>query len=58
MPQPEVVIDIGAHAGQVSKMISHTYNNAVKIRTKGRHDPCVGIRAVPIAEAMIAQGIV
>jgi chorismate synthase len=29
-------------------------NNAVKIRTKGRHDPCVGIRAVPIAEAMIA----
>ena len=31
MPQPEVVIDIGAHAGQVSKMIAHTYNNAVKI---------------------------
>ena len=29
-------------------------NNAVKIITKGRHDPCVGIRAVPIAEAMIA----
>jgi chorismate synthase len=22
--------------------------------TKGRHDPCVGIRAVPIAEAMAA----
>jgi chorismate synthase len=22
--------------------------------TKGRHDPCVGIRAVPVAEAMIA----
>jgi chorismate synthase len=22
--------------------------------TKGRHDPCVGIRAVPIAEAMTA----
>ena len=22
--------------------------------TKGRHDPCVGIRAVPIAEAMVA----
>ncbi len=22
--------------------------------TKGRHDPCVGIRAVPIAEAMMA----
>ncbi|MBI3605475.1 MAG: chorismate synthase [Nitrospirae bacterium] len=25
-----------------------------KISTKGRHDPCVGIRAVPIAEAMMA----
>ncbi len=25
----------------------------IKVRTKGRHDPCVGIRAVPIAEAMI-----
>jgi len=24
------------------------------IRTKGRHDPCVGIRAVPIGEAMMA----
>lgn len=24
------------------------------IVTKGRHDPCVGIRAVPIAEAMVA----
>ena len=24
------------------------------IRTKGRHDPCVGIRAVPIGEAMVA----
>jgi len=25
-----------------------------EIVTKGRHDPCVGIRAVPVAEAMIA----
>lgn len=25
-----------------------------EIQTKGRHDPCVGIRAVPIAEAMMA----
>ncbi|MFZ5863785.1 MAG: chorismate synthase [Nitrospirota bacterium] len=28
--------------------------NPAKIATKGRHDPCVGIRAVPIAEAMTA----
>ncbi len=26
----------------------------VELRTKGRHDPCVGIRAVPVAEAMLA----
>uniref|UniRef100_UPI0013D5643B chorismate synthase n=1 Tax=Klebsiella michiganensis TaxID=1134687 RepID=UPI0013D5643B len=24
------------------------------ILTKGRHDPCVGIRAVPVGEAMVA----
>jgi chorismate synthase len=26
----------------------------IEIRTKGRHDPCVGIRAVPVVEAMTA----
>ncbi|HCJ19837.1 MAG TPA: chorismate synthase, partial [Hyphomonas sp.] len=26
----------------------------VDVRTIGRHDPCVGIRAVPVAEAMLA----
>ena len=30
----------------------------VEIVTKGRHDPCVGIRAVPIGEAMIALVLV
>src|SRR5205085_12000220 len=25
-----------------------------QVITKGRHDPCVGIRATPIAEAMLA----
>jgi chorismate synthase len=25
-----------------------------EIMTKGRHDPCVGIRAVPVGEAMTA----
>jgi chorismate synthase len=28
--------------------------NPVEVVTKGRHDPCVGIRATPIAEAMVA----
>ncbi len=27
---------------------------ARQVRSKGRHDPCVGIRATPIAEAMVA----
>ncbi|SBV99432.1 chorismate synthase [uncultured Alphaproteobacteria bacterium] len=27
---------------------------AVDVLTRGRHDPCVGIRAVPVAEAMLA----
>jgi len=26
----------------------------VEIQTKGRHDPCVGIRAVPVGEAILA----
>ena len=28
--------------------------SATEIRTKGRHDPCVGIRGVPVVEAMLA----
>ncbi len=28
--------------------------NNTTIQTKGRHDPCVGIRAVPVGEAMLA----
>ncbi len=27
---------------------------ATELRTKGRHDPCVGIRGVPVVEAMVA----
>jgi chorismate synthase len=30
------------------------HGNAIEVVTKGRHDPCVGIRATPIAEAMVA----
>ena len=30
------------------------YGNAIEVITKGRHDPCVAIRAVPVAEAMLA----
>jgi chorismate synthase len=30
------------------------FGSETEIATKGRHDPCVGIRAVPIGEAMVA----
>jgi chorismate synthase len=30
------------------------YGEATEVVTKGRHDPCVGIRAVPVGEAMVA----
>ena len=30
------------------------YGRDTEIVTRGRHDPCVGIRAVPVAEAMVA----
>jgi chorismate synthase len=30
------------------------YGTETEVSTKGRHDPCVGIRAVPIGEAMLA----
>ncbi len=31
-----------------------TDGSSTEVVTKGRHDPCVGIRAVPVAEAMMA----
>ncbi|KAB0587924.1 chorismate synthase [Comamonas kerstersii] len=30
------------------------HGNSTEVITKGRHDPCVGIRAAPIAEALLA----
>lgn len=34
------------------------FGHEIELVTKGRHDPCVGIRAVPIAEAMLALTLV
>lgn len=31
------------------------HGNAVLMQTTGRHDPCVGVRATPIVEAMLAM---
>lgn len=39
---------------QVPGRTQDVHGNVVEIVTTGRHDPCVGIRAVPIAEAMTA----
>ncbi|MDB5869557.1 MAG: chorismate synthase, partial [Polaromonas sp.] len=35
-----------------------TAGNPAEVVTKGRHDPCVGIRATPIAEAMLALVVI
>jgi chorismate synthase len=35
-----------------------TQGKPVEVLTKGRHDPCVGIRATPIAEAMLALVVI
>ena len=35
------------------KTITRT-GEPTEIITKGRHDPCIGIRAVPVGEAMMA----
>jgi chorismate synthase len=32
----------------------NSFGEAIEVSTEGRHDPCVGIRATPIAEAMVA----
>jgi chorismate synthase len=37
-----------------SRRTVNRFGEDAEIRTKGRHDPCVGIRAVPVGEAMLA----
>ena len=51
----EVSIAIKPTSSIISPRQSIDVHNApVEVVTKGRHDPCVGIRATPIAEAMLA----
>lgn len=52
-------IDVSVALKPTSSLITpgqsvNTKGEEVSIVTKGRHDPCVGIRAVPIVEAMMA----
>ena len=51
----EVTIAIKPTSSIISPRESiNTLGESVEVITKGRHDPCVGIRAAPIAEALLA----
>ncbi len=51
----EVTIAIKPTSSIISPRNSiNTLGEPVDVITKGRHDPCVGIRAAPIAEALLA----
>jgi chorismate synthase len=39
---------------RIPRMSINKAGDPVSVSTEGRHDPCVGIRATPIAEAMLA----
>ncbi len=53
----DIVVTIGikpTSSIRVSRRSIDKQGNPVTVETNGRHDPCVGIRATPIAEAMVA----
>jgi chorismate synthase len=53
----DVVVSIAIKPTSSIRLARRTINKqgeAASIETHGRHDPCVGIRATPIAEAMLA----
>ena len=39
---------------RVARQSVDRHGNDVEVSVTGRHDPCVGIRAVPVGEAMLA----
>lgn len=53
----DIVVSIALKPTSSLRLPGRTINlrgEPVEVVTKGRHDPCVGIRATPIAEAMLA----
>lgn len=53
----DIVVTIGikpTSSIRVARRSIDKQGNPVSVETNGRHDPCVGIRATPIAEAMMA----
>ena len=57
----DITVSIALKATSSIRIPGKTINlegEAVEVVTEGRHDPCVGIRATPIAEAMLALVLV
>ncbi len=53
----DIVVSIALKPTSSIRLPGRTINvqgDPIEVVTKGRHDPCVGIRATPIAEAMVA----
>jgi len=53
----DIVVNMAIKPTSSIAQARHSVNlagEAVEVATEGRHDPCVGIRATPIAEAMLA----
>jgi len=53
----DIVVNVAIKPTSSIRLPRHTIDKtgaAVTVETHGRHDPCVGIRATPIAEAMLA----
>jgi flagellar basal-body rod protein FlgG len=50
----EVLTPAGIRYSRQGNFSIDSEGSAVQVQTKGRHDPCVGIRATPIAEALLA----
>jgi len=53
----DITVSMAIKPTASTRLDRHTIDkagNPVVVNTHGRHDPCVGIRATPIAEAMLA----
>jgi chorismate synthase len=54
----DIVVSVAVKPTSSIRLDRHSIDkagNAVVVNTHGRHDPCVGIRATPIVEAMLAM---
>jgi chorismate synthase len=57
----DIVVNVAIKPTSSIRLARHTIDksgNAATVETHGRHDPCVGIRATPICEAMLALALI